>query len=279
MYAWLARRLHACGPHDYLSLDAAARREGQLQMLVYRLTADCAVFVSVAARHWRYLWSRRSEVIYNGVDIEEFSAARYPAAREATRSALGICNGDYVIGMSAVLRREKNPVQLVDAVAGLRRQGIAGRALLIGDGEMRGAVEARARSLGVERHVLITGLQRDVRPYVAACDVMVLCSVTEALSLAALEAMALGKPVVHSDVGGAREMIVPAGNGFLFPPGDTPAFVDRLARLADPALRVRAGGRARETAEELFSERVMINRYERTLLELCAQAGDPPSGP
>jgi glycosyltransferase involved in cell wall biosynthesis len=125
----------------------------------------------------------------------------------------------------------------------------------------------------------MAGLQRDVRPYVAACDVMVLCSFTEALSLAAIEAMALGKPVVHSDVGGAREMIVPAGNGFLFPPGDTAAFVERLALLAEPALRARVGGRARETAEKLFSERTMIERYERTLLELCAWGGERPSGP
>ncbi len=286
MYAWLARRLARLRTPlmvTYHSTRLLGVKE-QLQMLVYRLffwTADCAVFVCERQRrHWlrRGLWSRRSEVIYNGVDIEEFSATRDPAAREAMRGALGIPNSDYVIGMSAVLRREKNPVQLVDAVAGLRRRGIAGYALLIGDGEMRGAVEARARALGIERHVLIAGLQRDVRPYIAACDVMVLCSATEALSLAAIEAMALGKPVVHSDVGGAREMIVPASNGFLFPPGDTSAFVDRLTLLADPALRARLGGRARETAEKLFSERTMINRYERTLLELCAQ-GDRPSGP
>jgi glycosyltransferase involved in cell wall biosynthesis len=72
---------------------------------------------------------------------------------------------------------------------------------------------------------------------------------------------------------------VPAGNGFLFPPGDTAAFVERLALLAEPALRARVGGRARETAEKLFSERTMIERYERTLLELCAWGGERPSGP
>jgi glycosyltransferase involved in cell wall biosynthesis len=286
MYAWLARRLARLRTPvmvTYHSTRLLGLKE-QLQMLAYRLffwSTDCAVFVCERQkRHWlrRGLWSRRSEVIYNGVDIDEFSAARDPAAREAVRGALGIDNGDYVIGMAAMLRPEKNPVQLVDAVAGLRRRGIAAWALLIGEGEMRGAVEARARSLGIERHVLMAGLQRDVRPYVAACDVMVLCSFTEALSLAAIEAMALGKPVVHSDVGGAREMIVPAGNGFLFPPGDTAAFVERLALLAEPVFRARVGSRARETAEELFSERTMINRYERTLLELCAQS-DRPLGP
>lgn len=286
MYAWLARRM-ARVRVPLLVTFHSTRLLGvkeHLQMLVYRLffwTSECSVFVSRRQKlHWRRrgLWSRRCEVIYNGVNLEEFRAERDPAERRNVRRALGVADSDYLIGLAALLRPEKNPVQLVDAVAGLRRQGIAARALLIGDGEMRGAVEARARSLGLEREVLITGLQQDVRPYVAACDVMVLCSVTEALSLAAIEAMALGKPVVHSDVGGAREMILPADNGFLFPYGNTSAFVDRLALLADPALRERLGRRARETAELLFSETTMVNRYEKTLLELCAHGGDGPSG-
>jgi len=141
---------------------------------------------------------------------------------------------------------------------------------MIGDGVTRPAIEARARSLDLEGDVVITGLQPDVRPYVAACDVVVLCSdAVETFSLAALEAMALGKPVVHSDIGGAAEMIRPGENGFLFPVGDTEALVDRLARLSDRAGRERMGRKARETIEARFSERVMVDRYERLLLDLC----------
>jgi glycosyltransferase involved in cell wall biosynthesis len=70
--------------------------------------------------------------------------------------------------------------------------------LLIGDGPMRGAVEERTRRLGVQEFVSITGFQQEVRPFVAACDTVVLTSLTEAFSLAAIEAMAMAKPVVHS---------------------------------------------------------------------------------
>jgi glycosyltransferase involved in cell wall biosynthesis len=185
------------------------------------------------------------------------------------RSAFGFRDTDYVIGISAVLRPEKNHVQLVDAVAALHRMGIPARALLVGDGEMRGAIEARARELNVGCDVVITGFQQDVRPYIAACDTAVLCSFTEAFSLAAIEAMALSKPLVHSDVGGAAEMIVPGRNGFLFPVGDTRAFVDKLAILADPAVSRRMGARARRMVERLFSEKIMVDRYEHTLAELC----------
>jgi glycosyltransferase involved in cell wall biosynthesis len=246
----------------------------RLQMLAYRplfWSADCAVFLCRAQReHWvrRALFGRRSVVIHNGVDIDYWRAP--PAQERVTvRRILGLAEEDFVIGMSAVLRREKNPAQLVHAVERLRRRGIAARALMIGDGEMRAAVEGLARRLGVADRVSITGLQQDVRPFLAACDVMALTSVTETFSLAALEAMALERPVVHARVGGAAEMIQDGVDGFLFPVADTAALVERLAALAQRDARLRMGSRARQTVEARFSERAMVERYEAILSELA----------
>ena len=247
----------------------------QLQMMLYRLffwTTDCSVFVCERQRrYWlrRGVFSRRNEVIYNGVDTEQFCDGGDPRERAILRRVLGFSDADYVLGIPALLRREKNHLQLVEAIATLRNRGIPARALMIGDGEMRGAVEARARELNVENDVVITGLQQDVRPYIAACDAMVLCSFTEAFSVAAIEAMALRRPLVHSDVGGAAEMIVPGCNGFLFPVGDTKALVEKLAILADRTVSTRMGKNARDVVERRFSERTMVDRYERLLLDLC----------
>jgi glycosyltransferase involved in cell wall biosynthesis len=213
------------------------------------------------------VWARRNEVIYNGVDTghwRPWSAEE----RGRLRGALGFAADDYVIGLSAVLRPEKNHLQLVEAIAMLRRRGVRARALMIGDGPMRGAIEARARALGIAADIAITGFQHEMRPFVAACDTAVLTSFTEAFSLAAIEAMALGKPVVHSEVGGAAEMIRPGREGFLYPVGDTGALVDRLAVLADAPMRSRMGARARETVEAQFSEQGMVDRYEKLLIEL-----------
>jgi glycosyltransferase involved in cell wall biosynthesis len=208
-------------------------------------------------------------VIYNGVDTEEFCDRWSSDERRALRGALGFSDTDYVVGISALLRPEKNHVQLVEAIAMLRNLGIRARALMIGDGEMRGAIEGRARALGIGNDVVIAGFQQEVGPYIAACDAMVLCSFTETFSLAAIEAMALSRPIVHSDVGGAAEMISQGRNGFLFPVDDTRALVDRLATLADRAVSKRMGQNARATVEAFFSERAMVDRYERTLLQLC----------
>ena len=249
-----------------------------LQMLYYRpffWAADALIFVCEnQRRHWlrRGLFSRRNEVIHNGVDTDQFCDRSTLEERAATRGALGFSDADYVIGISAWLRPEKNHLQLVDALAALRNRGIRARVLMLGDGEMRGAIEARARALKVENSLVITGFRQDVRPYLGASDTVVLCSLTETFSLAAIEAMALRRPVVHSDVGGAAEMIRSGDNGFLFPVGDTAALVARLVRLVDPVVRERMGRRAREIVEARFSEHAMVERYERMLLDLCRES-------
>ena len=244
-----------------------------LQMLVYRpffWSADRLVFVCEAQRrYWRRrrLRARADQVIYNGVDTDFWKPG---APQPALRRALGYSDQDLVIGMSAVLRPEKNPLQLVEAIARLRGRGLPARALLIGDGEMRPAIEARARTLGIPGAVCITGFQQDVRPLVGACDAVALCSTAvETFSLAALEAMALGKPVVLAQIGGAAEMVDPGRNGWLFPVGDTGALVERLAALADRDARSRMGAAARATVETRFSERAMVDRYESLLQELA----------
>jgi glycosyltransferase involved in cell wall biosynthesis len=249
--------------------------KAQAQTLIYRpffWTADRGIFVCERQRRharWRALMCRSNEVIYNGVDIEAFSDRWTPEEHAARRRSFGFSETDYVIGISAWLRPEKNHVQLVAALASLRRRGIRARLLIIGEGEMRPLIEARARALGIEREVVITGSQKDVRPLVCTCDVMALCSTAvETFSLAALESMALGKPVVQADLGGAGDMIEPGREGFLFAVGDTAMLTGHLARLADRELARRMGRQARLTVETRFSERAMVDRYEQVLTEM-----------
>jgi glycosyltransferase involved in cell wall biosynthesis len=247
----------------------------RLQMLVYRplfWNADCSVFL--CQRQWRF-WRRRgvlsgrNEVIYNGIDLEAYRDDTSAAERAQVRAKLGWSATDYVIGIPALLRVEKNHVQLLEAVRCLRELGIPARALLIGDGELRGAIEQRIADLGLDKAAVITGLQSDVRPWIAACDVVTLCSVTETFSLAALEAMGMGRAVVLSDVGGAAEMVMPGCNGLLFPPRDTATYVDRLAALSDPDAARLMGANARRIVEQRFAVATMVDRYEQLFEALC----------
>ena len=285
LYASLARL--RCGLHlpllvTYHSTRLRGMKE-QLKMLAERfffVTADCLVFVCEnQRRYWRkrFVFARRNEVIHNGVDPRRLASADFCGTEWVIRRQWQIAPTDYVIGMIAILRPEKNHLQLLDAIVALRRQGIPARALLVGDGPMRADIEQRARQLDIAHLVNITGLQEDVRPYIAACNVITLCSITEAFSLAAIEAMAMRRPVVHSEVGGAAEMIVPDHNGLLFPVGDTDAFVKALATLANPVEAKRMGENARAMVEQHFTEEAMIDRYEETLRSLSLHASHKKS--
>jgi len=278
MYAALARaraRVRAPLVVIYHSTLWPGLKE-QAKLLAYRpcmWAAERAVFVCEYQRRYclrRGLGARRNAVIHNGVDVHYLRDGAAPAERRRLRAELGYTDTDYVLGIAGGLRPEKNHVQLLEAAARLRARGLAAKALFIGDGATRATIESRARALGLEPHLRITGFRDDIRPLLTVCDVICLCSLTEALSLAAIEAMAMSRPVVHSHVGGAPELIEPGRNGLLFPVEDTAALVDCLLRLADSATRATMGRAARDTVERRFSEGRMIDRYEELLLGVCA---------
>lgn len=277
MYASLAAALAGTRPRllaVWHSTQLPNMRE-RLQMLAYRplfWRSDCTVFLCQRQkRYWRRrgLFSRRTPVIPNGIDAVHYRDQPELWPRQETRERFGFSASDLVIGLPALFRPEKNHVQLVEAIATLRHMGIPARALLIGDGAQRTAVETHAARLGIAEHVVITGLHPDVRPFLAASDIVTLCSLAEAFSLAALEAMAMGKPLVLSEVGGAAEMVEPGWNGLLFRARDTGAYVNCLARLSDLTSARSMGQNARRAVEQCFSDTVMTDRYEKLLVELC----------
>src|SRR5262249_34186459 len=154
----------------------------------------------------------------------------------------GFSPQDYVIGLCAVMRPEKSHGDLLRALKRLHAGGLpAAKALFIGDGPERASIEAQITQLGLTEHVVITGFQPDERPYIECADVMTLVSHEETFSLAALECMALGKPLVLSDVGGASEQILDGQTGVLFKPGDIDSLATQLTKLATPALRAQMG--------------------------------------
>ena len=228
------------------------------QMLLYRhlfRRSDLLIYVSENQRdRWRD-WGLRAAadaVVQNGIDVDYFSTARTPRL-ENFRASLGLTEADYVIGLCSGLRPEKAHGDLLHAIAQLRERDIAAKALLIGEGPERPRIESLILELGLSEHVVITGLQEDVRPYIACCDVMTLVSHTETFSLAALECMALGKPLVMSDVGGASEQVLDGETGLLFKPADIDSLARHLATLTAPELRAQMGSAGQRRARQLFT--------------------------
>jgi glycosyltransferase involved in cell wall biosynthesis len=201
-------------------------------------------------------------MIYNGVDTQHFQPAAWAAAGRARRAECGFTEADRVVGLCAVMRPEKAHGDLLHAMLEADRAGVHWKALLIGDGPLRPQIEADIRRLGLENRVFITGYLKDVRADLAACDVASLVSVTETFSIAVLEAMAMGRPMLMSDVGGAREQIEHGRTGWLFPAGDVDALARCLVEAADAECLARMGATARERAVSDYSIGTMIERYE-----------------
>ncbi|MGH8298548.1 MAG: glycosyltransferase [Steroidobacteraceae bacterium] len=275
LYGHLARIARA-GPRLAAVFHSTVLRscKEKLQMALYtRLFNRCDLLVYVCERQRRF-WREHGlhppdTVIYNGVDVEFFTDRYTAGEKQSTRAALALGAEDYVVGLCSTLRPEKAPVDLLRAIARLRRQGVPAKALFIGDGPERPRLEQAADALDLRAHLRITGLQRDVRPLAACCDVMTLVSHSvETFSLAALESMALGKPMVLSNTGGAAELIVPGEHGFLFEPGDIEALTMHLRTLTSPSLRARLGAAAARRVRERFTVQIMTARFSGRIEEL-----------
>ncbi len=281
MFATFARMLAGWRvPLTFIShsMDCVIRsRADRLRFFVYRRfyrRADCVVFVSQMQLGFfgaMGIVPRRSEVVHNGIDLAHFDAASVAAAAAVLRARHAIAPGELAIGLCAIFREEKRHIDLLSAVASLRQRGVPARAVLVGDGPMRPEIETAIDTLGLRGAVVLAGFQQDVRPYIAMCDVMTLTSHAETFPMATLEYMALGKPLVASDVGGLREQVSDGVNGLLYRPGDTARLADALASMADPGLRARLGEGALATVRARFDVHNMVTRYEAILAALAGQ--------
>ena len=212
----------------------------------------------------RYCLPRQKcRYIHNGVDSDHFSMHAIGMPGTDHRAVFGLGPDDFVVGTVGMFRPEKQQSDLIEAVARLRAQGLRAYALLVGSGEREPALKKQADDAGVTDYIQFLGEMRDVRPALTAMDVFVLTSLSETFSNAALEAMAMGRPVVLSDVGGAREMVWEGANGYLYPASDVERLAAILEKLATNPFATRAiGEEARRIAIERFSFSRMVNEYE-----------------
>ena len=210
----------------------------------------------------------RVVTVKNGIDADAFRPRR-PAA--AVRAELGLGPEDRPIGVAARMTAQKGHVHLLGALPDIaaRVPGLA--CVLIGDGPLRGELEALARALGVAGRCRFVGARADVADLVAALEIVALPSRSEGLPFALLEAMALGRPVVATSVGGNPEVVEDGRTGWLVPPGDAGALARAiLGLLEDPeaARAMGARGAARVRAE--FSLARMVGALETLYATLLA---------
>jgi glycosyltransferase involved in cell wall biosynthesis len=198
--------------------------------------------------------AHRIALVPNGLDCDRFHAR---ARQRALRRVVVVAN----------LRAEKGHDVLIDASVSVLREFPDARFEFVGAGPERDRLQARARERGVSHAITFAGHCDDVPARLAAADLFVLPSRSEAFPNALLEAMAAGLPVVASSVGGMLELVEHERTGLLAPPGDPSALAHQMTRLMSaPAFADALGAAAREKVVSQYSFDRMVDSFERLYL-------------
>jgi glycosyltransferase involved in cell wall biosynthesis len=245
--------------------DERGRAFGRLVHFLYRLTLPLTHRIVNISRGEMELLQGKGvpptlmEVIYNGVDGEIFVPAE-PADRGS--GAPGAARPP-VVGCVAFLTPRKGIGTLIAAFRQVADRHPDARLKIAGDGGERPALQDQIDSLGLAANVTLLGSRSDIPRLMNEFDVFVLPSLWEPFGLVTAEAMACGKPVVATNVGGLPEIVEHDVTGLLVPPGQVEPLANALSALLDSkALRVRLGAAGRQRYLDRFEARRMADRYQ-----------------
>jgi glycosyltransferase involved in cell wall biosynthesis len=194
-----------------------------------------------------------------------------PIEVRAARESLGVDAAASCIALVARLVPIKDVPTFLRSVATVAKTFPNIQALIVGDGVERVSLERLAYSLGISAHCRFTGWVADLREVYAAADVAVLSSINEGAGASLVEAMASGKPVVATSVGGVPEIVSP-GTGLLVPPRDPEALAAAIVKLlGDPALGKKMGTAARESALAKYSASRLVTDLDNLYRKLLGE--------
>ena len=268
----LAARLAGLPAITTRRMDRAVRR-GWRTRLIYGSLVQRAVAISpaVAARlREGGVPAALVRTICSAVDPRSLEPSRRP---QATRGAEGLAQDEQLLLCLASLVPRKGVDVLLRALARLAERPAL---WIAGDGPERSGLEKLSQQLGVASRVRFLGARSDAADLLAACDVFVLPSRLEGLGVAALEAMAAGRPVVASKVGGLAESVIEGRTGLLVPPDDPVALAGALQRLLeDGELRRELGAAGPDRVAEGFLPEQMVEAYESLYAEVVRPSPEP----
>jgi glycosyltransferase involved in cell wall biosynthesis len=233
-------------------------RSEWLRNLIYRQDlftsriCDALITVNAAIKHRLVMHGLTAEkivVIPNGIDPSRYEHYEKEVTHDsALRAGLGIAGDEMVVGTVARLSPVKNISALVLASKRVVEKLPKARFVIVGDGPQRQRLEKLASSLGVTSHLIFAGWQENINQFLSIMDVFVITSLIEGSSFAILEAMALDKPVIATNVGGNPELIVDGETGRLVPCNDIDALTSSIVEILmnkDRAAKMGQAGRAR----------------------------------
>jgi glycosyltransferase involved in cell wall biosynthesis len=204
--------------------------------------------------------------IYNGIPTKDY--IRNDDVRKMVRHSLNL--SDDILGLITVGRfsPQKNHALMIEAFSKVHAQNKNSMLIMVGDGDLKPKIESMVRANNLSDYVQFLGLRKDIPELLAAADIFVLSSDWEGMPLVIIEAMAAGKPVVATAVGGVPDMITDQASGFLVKPNDAEAMAQIILKLAnDKALASKIGEVGRKIAQDRFDVSMAAREYEKKYLE------------
>jgi glycosyltransferase involved in cell wall biosynthesis len=235
-------------------------------LILYRFT-DTAIAVSESVKkacvRKRRIQEDRIIVMHNAVSLEKFAMPESAVMEKEVRR-WGISPANKVVGTIAKLRKEKGVRYLLESVRKTADVFPETIFLIVGEGPLRVELESLTRQLKIENNVVFAGYCQNIPSVLSLFDIDVMPSLTEGSPLSLLEAMAMGKPIIATDVGGMREILKDGETGLLISPKDSEALAEKIVYLLknkDKAKKL--GMRAKEE-----SRKYDVDLYMRKLEEL-----------
>jgi glycosyltransferase involved in cell wall biosynthesis len=204
-------------------------------------------------------------VVYNGIPLGEFIQSS-PEGIATQKRAFGIGENAPVIGTVARLREEKGVEYLLRSMPSILSVFPDTVCIVVGDGPLRESLEELSRGLGIDRNVLFTGFWQDLPDIVSIFDLQVIPSLTEGFPLAVIEAMAMRKPIIGTDVGGMKEVVRESETGLLVPPRDPDSLAKKIVFLLEhPEVAATLGRNAGEESRK-YDIRTHVGEIEKCYL-------------
>lgn len=246
--------------------DKALAPQTDVAIAVSHSTAD---FVTRA----RLIPRERTYVVYLGVPLGEFSRSRGDAEIRDARAAIGVPSGVFAVGTVTRLMPSKGNEFLVAAAADIVARRPDVRVYIAGEGDLRPALEAQAKALGLGERLVFLGFQRDVAAVLSAFDLVAFPSLWEGTPLTAFEALAMGKAIVATDADGLSEILTDGLDARIVPRRDAARLADAVVDLAgDANARAALGRHARHTGAR-YDIDLFVRKMEQLYELLHDRAG------
>jgi glycosyltransferase involved in cell wall biosynthesis len=235
---------------------------------------DKMVAVSEATRQFSINHERikpeKIVTIHNSIDLDRFfTVTKKSEPLIRLRNELALPDSAFVVLVVARLHTQKGHIFLIKAIPSILRRFSETHFVFVGEGELRQSLEDQARAAGIEHVVHFIGTRQDIPDLLALSDVFVLPSLWEGMPNSVLEAMAMGTPVVATNVDGTPEVINDFKTGLLVPPENSKALAEAvIALLEKPELRQQLSEDALQWVKNNFSQDKYISGFEQLYLEL-----------